>query len=154
MKVHEVMTTEVISVSPETSVKEVAKLLRDHHIGGVPVVGKQGEILGILGEADLMPKEMPLPFTRITVPSLFKKVVSKEGLDLEELYRDMQNTAADQIMETDVITVDADDDVGQACWLLAHHHIKRLPVLRDGKLVGMIARTDIIRILASDLEKS
>ena len=150
MQVQEVMTSEVISVSPEVTVKEVARLLREHEIGGVPVVDEEGKVLGIIGEADLVPKEMPLPFSREKVPTLFKKIVSKGLMDLEELYADMQNTTAREVMQAEVITVNAEDDIGRAAWLLAHHRIKRLPVLRDGKLAGMIARSDLIKILAQN----
>lgn len=152
MQVHEVMTADVISASPGTTVKEVARLLRAHNIGCVPIVNDEGVVIGIIGEADLVPKEMPLPFTRVTVPTLFKKVVSKEDMDLEELYRDMQGITVDQVMQKDVITVNADDDIGHAAWLLAHHHLKRLPVLREGKLAGIISRTDLIGILADGLD--
>lgn len=153
MKVQDVMSTDVIAVTADTPIKEVARILRDRDIGGLPVVDDDNSVVGMIGEADLVPKEMPLPFTRVTVPSLFKKIVSRGKLDLEALYDDMKDFRADQVMEKNVISVEADDDVGQAAWLMAHHKVKRLPVLRDGKLAGILTRSDLIKILAAEADE-
>lgn len=148
MKVEEAMTAEVISVSIEATVREAAQLLRDHRIGGLPVVDAEHHVVGIVGEADLLPKEMLLPFSRFQVPTLFKKVISRSEMDLESLYGEMADTPVSEVMERKVTTVEADDPVGEAAWIMAHHDLKRLPVLRDDKLVGIISRSDIIDILA------
>lgn len=148
MKVREVMTSEVISVTAGTTVREIAGLIRKHKIASVPVVDGKKRVIGIVGEADLIPQEMPLPFSSVRVPTLFKKVISKGHMELDELYQEGGDTPASDVMEDRVITVNADDDAGHAAWLMAHHDKKRLPVLENGKLVGIITRSDLVKILA------
>jgi CBS domain-containing protein len=84
------------------------------------------------------------------VPTLFKRWVDPDRLT--EIYEEARHHTAADVMTTEVVCVDVEDTVGHVAWLMAQRNIKRIPVLRDGKLAGIISRADIIRLLARDEE--
>jgi len=119
MNVRDVMTTRLITVTPQTRLKELAGLLVRNRIGGVPVVDAEGHVLGIVSESDLQPTREGAPGRPIRT--------------------------AEHVMTRPVITLTEDDTVTQAARVLQRHRIKRGPVLRQGVLVGMITRGDLLR---------
>ncbi len=134
MLVREVMTTPAITVAPETSLKKAMCRLDEHQITAMPVVDAGGRLLGVVSEADVLRDAVPADrraherLVDITAPPV-------------------------QLAVTDVMThlpvsVSPDDDVAEAVELLVDTQIKSLPVVRDGRVVGMISRRDIIAVLA------
>jgi CBS domain-containing protein len=119
VNVRDVMSIRVIAVRPEEPLKEVARILVRNRIGGVPVTDPEGHVLGIVSETDLQPTKEEAPLRPV-------------------------RTAAD-VMTNSVITLTEDDTVTQAARVLQRHKIKRAPVLRQGVLVGMITRSDLLR---------
>ena len=113
----DIMTAEVVTVTPSTSVQELAELLADKRISGVPVVDYRGALLGVVSEADILSR--------------------KRG---EE--------TVGTIMTTDVVAVAEDESVQEVSLLLSIKRINRVPVLRQGKLVGIVSRTDIVKAMA------
>lgn len=150
MKVHDIMIRDVISICVDTTVDEIAKVLNEHRIGGAPVVDKEKRVIGIVCESDLFLREKGLPFSAVKIPTLFKRWVDPDRL--AEIYEGARHHTAADVMTTNVVCVDVDDTVGHAALLMAQRNIKRIPVLQDGILVGIITRTDIIRLLARDEE--
>lgn len=150
MKVHDIMIRDVISICVDTTVDEIAKVLNEHRIGGAPVVDKERRVIGIVCESDLFLREKGLPFSAVKIPTLFKRWVDPDRL--AEIYEGARHHTAADVMTTNVVCVDVDDTVGHAALLMAQRNIKRIPVLQDGILVGIITRTDIIRLLARDEE--
>lgn len=118
MIARDIMTRKVYTVSPEASVQEVAQLLSQKRISGAPVIDKDGKMIGIVTEADIIGK------------------VDREGL-----------RAAD-IMSPEIIAVDEETRVGEIAMLLTERKIKRVPVMRNGKLVGIVCRADIVHAVA------
>ena len=116
MKVGEIMTSNVISVSDDATMREVARVLDRHRISGVPVCDGEGHIVGVISEFDLIAK-----------PAV--------------------HTAKDA-MSLDVISVMEDTSVDEVRYLLVHRRIKRVPVLRGQKLVGIVSRADLVREIA------
>jgi len=114
----DIMTRNVYTTSPEVSVQEVAQLLVQKNISGVPVSNSGGQIIGIVTEADIIGK------------------VSREGLCVAD------------IMTPELIFVDEETEVGDIAMLLVEHKIKRVPVMRDGELVGIVCRGDIVNAVA------
>jgi CBS domain-containing protein len=146
MKASDVMTTDVLAVQAHTSVDEIARLLLRRAIGGVPVVDARRRVIGIVTERDLFLKEKGIPFSAVKIPTMFKQWVDPR--QVEEIYElARQHTAAD-VMTSDVVCADPDDDIGHVAWLMVQGNLKHLPVARDGLLVGIITRTDLIRPLA------
>lgn len=150
MKVHDIMIRDVISICVDTTVDEIAKVLNEHRIGGAPVVDKERRVIGIVCESDLFLREKGLPFSAVKIPTLFKRWVDPDRL--AEIYEGARHHTAADVMTTNVVCVDVDDTVGHAALLMVQRNIKRIPVLQDGMLVGIITRTDIIRLLARDEE--
>lgn len=148
MKAHQVMTENVITVRPDTPVDEIAHLLVTHRIGGVPVVDDEDRVVGIVSESDLFLKEKGIPFSAVKLPTLFKQWVDPHRL--LEIYENAHRHTASDVMTKEVICVDADEEVTRVARIMAQRGLKRLPVLRDGKLVGIISRTDLIRVLAAE----
>ena len=138
MKVKELMTTEVVTVAPETSLKDVAELLARNRIAGVPVCNAQGEVLGVVSEADILWKEIGL------------EEAPRGILDriLDSAYGGTQRAkalTAAEAMSAPAITVNAESPVARAAELMIEHHVNRLPVVDGGRLTGIVARSDLVR---------
>src|SRR6266496_3574605 len=118
MIARDIMTRTVYSISPEASVQEVAQLLSRKSISGVPVIDKDAKIIGIVTEADIIGK------------------VNREGLRVAD------------IMSPEIIAVDEETGVGEIAMLLTERKIKRVPVMQNGKLVGIVCRADIVQAVA------
>jgi CBS-domain-containing membrane protein len=146
MKAKDIMTHEVITVRADATVDKIAQLLNDHHISGVPVVDEEGRVVGIVSESDLFLKPKGIPFSAVKLPTLFKHWVDPDKL--AEIYVEAHHHTAADVMTQEVVCVKVDDEVGHIAWLMAERNLKRVPVLQDGILVGMITRADMIRMLA------
>ncbi len=139
MKLSELMTRDPVAVGPETPLKDVAAILLEHGISGVPVIGERLEVLGVVSEADIVAKEVG--------PD------SPDGRPLARLlhgrhrnHRKLTARTAADTMSSPAVTVRAGDTVPKAARLLTEHAIKRLPVVDDeGALIGIVTRTDLVR---------
>lgn len=141
MKVREVMSTAVITTPPTTSFKETAELMLDYAISGVPVVDTQRHVLGVVTEADLMSKEA---FSHRHHRPLGSLVELMTG-DRRWTNKAAGLTAAD-VMTTDTITVRPDEDIRVAARRMLDRGVKRLVVLDEGELVGIVSRYDLLRV--------
>jgi CBS domain-containing protein len=147
----DIMTKEVITARPADSVADVAKLLTDHEISAVPVCDEQGRVLGMLSEGDLM---RPFGQENALKRAWWLNLLA-EGTELAPSFVDyirLDHRIAHDLMTTPVITANHDTSVPELADLLARHRVKRVPVLRDGKLVGVVSRADVVRALASSPE--
>lgn len=143
MNAREVMTTEVLTVTADTSVREIASLLLERRISAVPVVDADRRVVGIVSEGDLMRRaEAGTERSR----SWWRELVS----DANDLARDFvkaHGRRAADVMTRPVVSVAEDTSVAKVASLLESRRIKRVPVLRDGMLVGIVSRTDLLRAL-------
>jgi CBS domain-containing protein len=141
----DVMTTEVVTVSPDATVPDVAALLYSKCISGVPVVDAGGHILGIVTEGDLVLREAIVgEHRRSWWLSLFD-----EPNGLARDYAKTHGRVAKDIMTTPVISIDPDTTLAQIAKTLERHRIKRVPVLKDNKLVGIVTRSNLLQALAT-----
>jgi CBS domain-containing protein len=142
MKVKELMSPDVITVEPETLLKDAAALLAEHHISGVPVVDERGVVLGVLSEADILVKERgPEPRHEGLVGWLL-------GGGVADAAKLAARTAGDA-MTSPAITIRTRSRISEAARLLTAKGIKRLPVVNpDGILVGIVTRADLVRAFA------
>jgi CBS domain-containing protein len=150
MKVRDAMTTDVASVSGETPLKEVAELLITRRISGVPVVDEQGALRGVVSEADFVTKEAGAEGDR---RSWLHWLVGREP---EHRRAVLEARTAGEAMTTPAITIDADRPLSEAAHRMAQHQVNRLPVVEDGRLVGIVTRADVVRAYArtdADLER-
>jgi CBS domain-containing protein len=147
MKVRDVMTSRVITVGSETPLKEVARLLADNGISGVPVVGEDGHVLGVVSEADFLLKEQDVPAGR---PSLMAWLFdTSDGRRARE--DKVHATTAREAMTAPAIVIGPEHGVREAAALMTRNRINRLPVVEDGELIGILTRADVVEtFLVSD----
>ena len=141
MTVRDVMTESVISVRRSTSLKEVALLLIDHKISGVPVVDEGGAVLGVVSEADFLVKEQGADSIRHRRLARFLGESGESRVQLAKL----EAVTAGQAMTTPAITVGSQQRISEAAALMTARKVNRLPVVDDGRLVGIVSRADLVR---------
>ncbi|MFN8558493.1 MAG: universal stress protein [Dehalococcoidia bacterium] len=141
----EIMSGPPITVREQTTLEEVARTMIDRGVSSVLVVDAAGALRGIITESDFTGKERCLPFSAFKAPHLFGEWVSKQGV--EEVYRAARGMIAREIMSAPVITATEQDAVTDVVARLVHHDIHRLPVVRDGKPVGVVTRHDLLRLM-------
>jgi nucleotide-binding universal stress UspA family protein/predicted transcriptional regulator len=146
IKVVDVMTKDVIAVSADTPLQEIARLLKEHRIGGAPVIDSKGEVIGIVSDCDLFLKQKRVRRLGIYAPAIFDQFIEPENI--AEIYEKARRLTAADVMTKAVATVDPQDEVGQAAETMMRDGLRRVPVTHDGKLVGIISRSDIIHLLA------
>jgi CBS domain-containing protein len=134
-----------VTVRKDTTLEEVARLMLEHRIGGVPVINPTGTLCGVLTESDFTAKEQGIPFSTFRAPQVLGHWLGGERL--EQIYAAARRMTARAIMSPHVITVTEVQSAEDAVRLLLRHNIHRLPVVRDGVPVGMVTRHDLLRLL-------
>jgi CBS domain-containing protein len=136
MRASQVMTTPAVTVWPETPIKEAARILTEKRISALPVVDSNGDVLGIVSEADLIALEtQPDPRSQLTpIPPRAERLPSTVG----------------EVMTKDVLSISEETDIGVAAQQMLEAGVKRLPVLRGRQVVGILSRRDLLKVLARD----
>jgi CBS domain-containing protein len=147
MQARDLMTLDVVSVSPDTPVREVARLLLTRHISAVPVIDGSGMVVGMVSEGDLIGRSDEARQARQD----WWLMLLAEGETLSEDFlaclRHPGQTAHD-VMSAPAIRVTENTEATEIAALLAQYRIKRVPVVRDGRIVGIVSRADLLRALA------
>lgn len=138
MKVRDVMTTEVRSLLPSASYGEAARIMVENNFSGLPIVDTGGNLIGIVSEKDLFRALYPIYDDFIANPELYADHERREG-EIDAL----RSTPIERYMTAKVITISPDAPIMKAGGLMLAHHIHRLPVVDDGKVVGIVTREDI-----------
>jgi CBS domain-containing protein len=142
----EIMTRNVITVKKETSIRELAELFTSRKISSAPVVDDQGDMIGIVTETDLVEQDKSLHIP--TVISLFDWVIYLEsGKKFEKELNKMTAQTVGEIYSTEVFTVAPDAPVSAVADLMSSERINAVPVVEGPKVVGIIARIDMIRTM-------
>lgn len=150
MQALDVMTTNIITVEPDTPVKEIARLLLRHRISAVPVVGADRQVLGVVSEGDLMRR--PENETESRHSWWLEMFASTQEKAVN--YIESHGQHARDIMTTDVISVPATMPLYEIAALLEKHRIKRVPVTTDGRIVGIVSRSNLLHGLAIERPES
>jgi CBS domain-containing protein len=152
MRAMDVMTTNVITVDPDMSVQALAAALSEHGISGAPVVDAQNRLVGIVSEGDLLHRvETGTERRRDRTGRRRSWWLDRIGSD-EELARDYiksHGRTVKDVMTRQVVSVADTTDLAEIATLLETKMIKRVPVVRDGKLVGIVSRANLVRALAA-----
>lgn len=139
MRIRDLMTTDVLTIGPDAPLKEAAREMLDAGISGLPVADDGGALVGIITEADFVATEADRRVRRRA--GLLRLINHDEEIpDQERLVKD--------VMTTDLKTIGPEEDHADAARLMERERIKRLPVVEDGKLVGLISRADMLRAYA------
>lgn len=140
----EIMTTNVISVTPDTSLKDLAEKFVQHNFSNMPVVDENDQLVGIISETDLIEQKKPLHIP--TVMALFDGVFY---LDSEKRFRDEVNRVTAQtvgeLCSREPITCGPNTSVGEIAGLMSRNKAHLIPVVESGQMIGVVARLDLIK---------
>jgi CBS-domain-containing membrane protein len=146
LKVKDIMTRELITISPETEIIQATKLLLENRINGIPVTDETGKLVGILCQSDLIAQQKKLP-----IPSFFTFL---DGLitltSMKQIEKQVQKIAAitvAQAMTPNPVTVQPDTDIETVAALMVDRSFHTIPVVDKGKLVGIVGKEDILKTL-------
>lgn len=144
--VAEIMTKDVVTARPDTTIRELAEIFVTRRIGSLPVMDASGKLLGMVTESDLVEqgKNIHLP----TVITLFDWVIyleSEKSLETE-LHR-MGAGTVEEIYSRNPVTITPEQPLSAAADMMSSHHVNAIPVVKDGALQGIVSRIDIIRTL-------
>jgi CBS-domain-containing membrane protein len=144
MKARDIMTRDVVTVGPKASVQEVAALMAKHHISGIPVIAAGNRLLGIVSEGDLLER------TEVGAEPRGKWWFEgfRNAQDLADRYVKAHGAIVADVMTRQVATVHPDADLGEVANVLRVHRFKRVPVMQDGKLLGIVTRSDIVEAVS------
>jgi CBS domain-containing protein len=149
MNAGDVMTSAIISATGDTPVRDVAQLLLQNHISAIPILDNSGAPIGMVSEGDLIGRDE----TQRNARREWWLALLAEGESLSPDFlsslRRPERVASD-IMSRPVVTVGEGADTGEIARLLAAHRIKRVPVVRNGQVVGIVSRENLLRVLASE----
>jgi CBS domain-containing protein len=151
LKVKDIMTKDVIMISPETEIAYATKLLLEKGINGAPVVDAEGTLVGILCQSDLIAQQKKLP-----IPSLFTlldgfiPLTSMKHIE-RAVHKVLAITVADA-MTPNPVTVQPDATIEEVATIMVDRNYHSLPVVDGGKLVGILGKEDILRTLMSGSE--
>ena len=149
MRAADVMTGEVITIGEDASVQEAAKLMAEHGISAVPVVDRDKRVIGMVSEGDLLHRAETGTERR---RSWWLEMVASTNQLAGEYVKSHSGSVKD-VMTRDVISVTEETTVAYIAILLETNRIKRVPVLRDGRLVGILSRANLVRALAMTINE-
>jgi len=142
MQAKDIMNVNVVTVAPDSDIKEIAKLLAERHVSAVPVVDQERYILGIVSEGDLIRRADRSTFKG--PKSWWLALVASPEKQAKEYIRD-HGTRAEDVMSREVITVSEDASLHEIAVLIEKHRIKRVPVTRNDKLTGIVSRANLLQ---------
>ena len=146
MQAKDIMTVNVVSVSEDTPVHEIVSLLLKYRISAVPVIDGAGKVVGIVSEGDLLRGE-GTSRARVHHPWWLEAVFVGQTV----AYDKARGARAGVVMTRNVITVDEETPLNEIAELLERHHIKRVPVLKGGRLAGIVSRANLLHGLANTI---
>lgn len=150
MKVKDIMTKKVLTVDADASIVEAAKMMVEHKLSGLPVV-KHGQVIGVIGEAEIVGtrRRVVLPPVAPVLDALLYFDDPANGDEVEKQLKKMFATKVRELMHTNPVTVSSDTSISDAATLLVVKDVSPVPVVDDGRLVGVLGRHDILRMIAN-----
>lgn len=145
MQTKDIMTTNVVTVMPETGVRDIARLLLTHHISAVPVLAADGQFVGIVRDGDLIHRVE----TGTERHRSWWLTLLADPERLAHDYVKAHGMRAGDVMARDIESVRPETPLDEVADRLEKRHVRSLPVLQEGKVVGMVSRADLLRALAA-----
>jgi CBS domain-containing protein len=139
------MQTPVITAAPTDSLRDVACQMIENRIGGLPVIGAEGEVLGAVSRNELFPCERNIPFSLVTAPKLFDRFIDLNNLP--EAYRGAGELPVQNVMAQKFVCVTAETPLAEVAAVMMQQKLDRVGVLAHGRLVGIIARSDLLQLI-------
>jgi CBS domain-containing protein len=148
MTVKELMTEPVVTVDENMLAVDVARVMQEHDIGAVVVVDESGQLRGIVTESDFTGIGRSVPFSVALAPVVFGARAATIA-ELERIYVMARQLRARQIMSDKVQTAEESEEIGAVVQRMLARNLRHVPVVRNGKPVGMLARHDILKLVAA-----
>jgi CBS domain-containing protein len=145
MRAHQIMTKPVITVTPDATVLEAANIMIRQHISGLPVVDAAGKLVGIVSEGDFI-RRVEIGTERKR--SLLLKFILGAGKSADDFVHE-HGSKVSEIMSTGPVTVTEDTPLAAIVDLMEKKHVRRVPVLRNGRIVGIVTRANFLQAVAS-----
>ena len=145
MQARDIMTTHVVTIGPNASVKELADLLLNRSISAVPVVGPKDEVIGIVSEGDLM-RRAELGTKKVR-PWWLRLLSGEHALAADFIKANAQKVG--DVMTREVVTASAETPLAELAQLMERHSIKRIPITKNRQLVGIVSRANLVQCFAS-----
>ena len=149
LKVKDIMTRKIITVSPETEVVNAAKILLEKGINGLPVIDASGKLVGVLTQSDLVAQQKSIP-----IPTVFTLLESYIPLTLiHRIDKEVEKIAAlkvEQAMTPNPVTVSLETDIADVAKLMVDKKFHTLPVMEGDKVVGIVGKEDVLKTLLPD----
>lgn len=154
VKIKDLMTKQVITCTADTEIKEAARLMYLNGLTGLPVLDETDQLVGIITDQDLVRIEghLHLPLTFAFLGSLIYLDDPLNGDKIEKQLRALLATKVADLMTKEVVTISADASLEDLAEIFLQKKINPVPVMADGKLVGIISRADIVKLIAGDKE--
>lgn len=151
LKAKDIMTRNVITVSPETEIAQAAKLLIEKSVNGVPVVDETGKLVGIICQSDLIAQQKRIPLPSVfTLLDSFIPLTSMKNFE-KAVHKIAATTVADA-MTSNPVTIKPETSIEELASLMVDKNFHTLPVVDEGKLVGIVGKADVLRTLMSGPE--
>lgn len=151
MKVRDVMTAPVVVASPDAPVSLVARLMGERGVSGIPIVDAEGTLVGIVTELDLIVRN-----TRLEPPAFFQILDGRIPLEspahFRKRLRHILGTEARDVMSAPVVTIGPDAELEDLAELMVKQRVNPVPVVHEGRLLGIASRSDIVRMMAREIE--
>jgi CBS domain-containing protein len=148
MTIKEIMTEPVVTVDENMLAADVARVMQEHDIGAVVVVDASGQLRGIVTESDFTGIGRCVPFSLAIAPVVFGARAATIA-ELERIYAMARQLRARQIMSDKVQTAEESEEIGAVVQRMLARNLRHVPVVRNGKPVGMLARHDIMKLVAA-----
>ena len=142
MKTKDIMTRDVITISGNDTVEQAAKIMLEHRIGGLPVV-ENGRVIGMFTESDFISKRVDIPHGISSIPELLGHWFT--GVSVESILSQASKKPVKEVMSDNIVFVSSSTSLTTTVKIMMDRDLNRLPVIDDGKLVGIIARRDILQ---------
>lgn len=152
LKVKDIMTMKVITVSPDTEIVKAARLLLENRINGMPVVDSDGHLVGILCQSDLITQQKKLPLPSVfTLLDGFIPLISPKNFE-KEVQKIAASTVAQAMTRRPLVVVSPETDIEEVARLMVDKKLHTLPVIEGDKLVGVVGKEDVLKTLLPQQE--
>ena len=147
LKAKDIMTSGALTLKPETDVATAAQLMLEKHLNGLPVVDQDGKLIGVLCQSDLVAQQKS-----ISMPSLFTIldgfISFSSNEELEKEVNKIVATKVEHAMTPSPVTIEPDTSIEKVADLMVEKKFYTLPVIEDGKLIGVVGKEDVLKVLA------
>ncbi|MBV9564443.1 MAG: CBS domain-containing protein [Bradyrhizobium sp.] len=145
MRAHQIMTKPVITVKPETTIVDAANIMLQKHVSGLPVIDAAGKLVGVVSEGDFIRRsEIGTQRKR----GRWLRFILGPGKSAADFVHE-HGRRVDEVMTPNPLTINEDTSLAEIVELMERNHVKRLPVMRDGNVVGIVSRANLLQAVAS-----